>query len=247
MIVAQLLLTVDFMGRKGIIHRDLKPENILLNSKAQGVYDLRIADFGFATVYKPRNTRRQQTFAAQPRYTEEDASGGGVEEEVVCGTPGYIAPEALAGEGFTFKSDIFSIGSILFSVLTLKNLFTAPDYRTVMAQNKNCNFDDLDQRMRRCSPQAIDLVRQLLCKDPLRRPTAISALNHPWFAEEKLPLQSSINLNRLLAENKNQGIPQIQRELEQLMGNSLAIKNFTPPHNNNTQQQQQQNKSSLSA
>lgn len=39
------------MGRKGIIHRDLKPENVLLNSKAEGVYDVRIADFGFATTY----------------------------------------------------------------------------------------------------------------------------------------------------------------------------------------------------
>ena len=49
-IIAQLLLTVDFMSRRGIIHRDLKPENILLNSKAEGVYDIRIADFGFSTL-----------------------------------------------------------------------------------------------------------------------------------------------------------------------------------------------------
>ena len=125
----------------------------------------------------------------------------------MCGTPGYIAPEALAGEGFTFKSDIFSVGSILFSLLTLKNLFTAPDPRIVMEQNKYCDFDNLEHRMRRCSPQSIDLVRQLLCKDPLRRPTAISALNHAWFSEEKLPLQKSIEVNKLLADNKNQAIP----------------------------------------
>jgi calcium-dependent protein kinase len=37
------------MNRKGIMHRDLKPENILLNSKEPGIYDIRIADFGFAT------------------------------------------------------------------------------------------------------------------------------------------------------------------------------------------------------
>lgn len=48
MIMAQLLLTLDFMGRKGVIHRDLKPENILISSKEEGVFDLRIADFGFA-------------------------------------------------------------------------------------------------------------------------------------------------------------------------------------------------------
>ena len=54
MIVAQILLTIDFMVRKGIIHRDLKPENILLNSKTEGIYDIRLADFGFATVFTPK-------------------------------------------------------------------------------------------------------------------------------------------------------------------------------------------------
>ena len=49
MIVEQLLLTSDFMSRKNIVHRDLKPENILLHSKEDGVFDIRIADFGFAT------------------------------------------------------------------------------------------------------------------------------------------------------------------------------------------------------
>ena len=47
-IIAQLLLTVDFMNRKGIIHRDLKPENILLNSKSKKNFDIRIADFGYS-------------------------------------------------------------------------------------------------------------------------------------------------------------------------------------------------------
>jgi serine/threonine protein kinase len=54
-IIEQLLLSIDFMSRKGIIHRDLKPENILLNSKREGIYDIRIADFGFATHFDPNN------------------------------------------------------------------------------------------------------------------------------------------------------------------------------------------------
>lgn len=51
-IAEQILLTIDFMGRLGIIHRDLKPDNILLNSRESKVFDIRIADFGFATTIK---------------------------------------------------------------------------------------------------------------------------------------------------------------------------------------------------
>lgn len=140
-IIEQLLLTVDFMSRKGIIHRDLKPENVLLNSKAEGVYDVRIADFGFATKVMDQNS---------PHENES--------KTIVCGTPGYIAPEAIAGKGCSLKSDIFSVGSILFNMLTLKNLFSGSDYKTVMLKNRDCDWDNLSQRLRNCSNHAKDLV-----------------------------------------------------------------------------------------
>lgn len=123
-IIAQLLLTVDFMSQKGIIHRDLKPENILLNSKEKGVFDVRIADFGYA----------MQTL-------DPDAI---IDNNMVCGTAGYIAPEALDGKGYGLKSDIFSIGSILFSMLSLRNLFPGKDYKAIMFKNRACCLDDLD-------------------------------------------------------------------------------------------------------
>lgn len=78
LIAAQLLLSIDFMSHKHIVHRDLKPDNILINSKEDGVYDIRIADFGFAMILK------------QERTIESN-----VEREVVCGTAGYMAPEVL--------------------------------------------------------------------------------------------------------------------------------------------------------
>ena len=48
LIIAQILLSLDFMNQIGLIHRDLKPENVLLNSRSKGVYDVRIADFGYS-------------------------------------------------------------------------------------------------------------------------------------------------------------------------------------------------------
>jgi serine/threonine protein kinase len=98
------------MGRKNIIHRDLKPENILLHSKSPGVYDIRLADFGFAC------------------FADKIEKALDPDDEIICGTPGYIAPEALEGKGYTTKSDIFSVGSILYNILTMKNLFHGRNY-----------------------------------------------------------------------------------------------------------------------
>ena len=136
--MAQLLLAVDFMGRKGVIHRDLKPENILLNSKKQGVYDIRIADFGFAT-----------------NVLKTDISASSDDEHFVCGTAGYMAPEILEGKPLSLKSDIFSVGVILFNLLTLKNLFAGKNHKEVMINNKQCAYDkQLNMYLRGCSDEA---------------------------------------------------------------------------------------------
>ncbi len=101
------------MARKSLIHRDLKPENILLHSRSKGNFDIRIADFGFALdLSKPTECANSQTY--------------------ICGTPGYMAPEAALGRGYSLKSDIFSIGSIFYSILTLRNLFPGKDHDTIM-------------------------------------------------------------------------------------------------------------------
>lgn len=117
------------MSRKGIVHRDLKPENILLNSKVKGNFDIRIADFGFAMIINDPKLK----------YYEDN--------NTVCGTAGYIAPEVLDGKGYHLKSDIFAVGSILFSMLTLRNLFSGKDYKEIMRKNRACNLDDISSKL----------------------------------------------------------------------------------------------------
>ena len=207
--MAQLLLTLDFMGRKGVIHRDLKPENILISSKEEGVFDLRIADFGFAMPLESTTQEPNSTNLAN----------------VLCGTPGYIAPEALCGKGFNLKSDVFSVGSILYSILSLKNLFNGDTYQEIMDNNRICNLKYIQLDLYRCSPESKDLLRLLLSKDPEKRPTAIQALAHPWFFNEKLPLQSSVHLNKVLASRSRSSMP--RNELHMLVQKSIANANPT--------------------
>ena len=104
------------MQGRNIIHRDLKPENILLcfdeNNKNPDAY---IADFGFATECK-------------------DFS----QEVNIYGTPGYAAPEVLDHAQFTCKSDIFSIGSIIYNIITGVPLFQGRTAKNVLYKNLVC-------------------------------------------------------------------------------------------------------------
>lgn len=81
------------------------------------MYDVRIADYGFAT------TINEKSDVKDPLLT------------ITCGTPGYIAPEAIDGKGFTTKSDLFSIGAVLYNMLSLKNLFKGKGLSELIYQN----------------------------------------------------------------------------------------------------------------
>jgi len=149
------------MHQRGIIHRDLKPDNILLNSDKEGVLDVRVADLGLAC----------------------KASVDEVLEHK-CGTPSYIAPEVLAKTGYSFKSDLFSLGSIMFNLVTGRFLFYADSLTEMLRLNKECDLQCLQDPSIKLSPLGLDLMKRLLEKDPTRRPSAKDALKHPWFKED---------------------------------------------------------------
>lgn len=212
------------MGRQGIIHRDLKPENILLNSKKEGIYDLRIADFGFTVHLESPDEENQLLLNS------------------ICGTPGYIAPEVLNENPFNLKADVFSVGSILYSIFTLKNLFNGQSYQEIMDQNKLCNLKYILFDLKQCSHEARDLVSLLLSKDPAKRPSAIQALAHPWFYNEKLPLQNSVNLNQIIADRKC-SLPhrQNKEQVESLINNGAGgISSLVRPFKQNQAMMQPQ-------
>ena len=185
MIIAQLLLTVDFMSRKGIIHRDLKPENILLSSKNKKNLEIRIADFGFSL---------QTNLDDYEQYCDEG---------FVCGTGGYIPPEALQGRGFSLKADIFSVGSIMYSLLTLRNLFIGRDQNEILRANQQCDLEHVPKETRKCSIAAQDLLIKLLSINPESRPTAAEALEHPWFANEQGAVIGSLAVNAMFTMGRN--------------------------------------------
>lgn len=118
---------------------------------------------------------------------------------MICGTAGYLAPEVINGKGYSLKSDIFSVGSILFAMLANKSLFPRiADNETMLILNKVCDLPDMDQKLKqaKASQASRELVRAMLNKDPSKRPTAFMSLNHIWFTDYSEAIKHSINLNK---------------------------------------------------
>jgi len=130
---------------QGLIHRDIKPANILLEN---GVERVRITDFGLARA------------AADASLTQTG---------VVAGTPHYMAPEQARGEAVDHRSDLFSLGSVLYAMATGHPPFRAKEVMAVLRQVS----DDEPPLLRAVSPEIPDwlaaIVARLHAKDPAKR------------------------------------------------------------------------------
>lgn len=122
-IMTQLLLTIDYFHQCQYVHRDIKLENILINRVDDNQYDVKLADLGLAAKL-PRN---------------------GAKLEDKCGTPCYVAPEILRAQGYREKSDIFSLGSVFFNIVTRRYLFNGKDVQVLILKNKNCDLSQADR------------------------------------------------------------------------------------------------------
>ncbi|XP_048513356.1 calcium/calmodulin-dependent protein kinase type II delta chain isoform X15 [Athalia rosae] len=160
--IQQILESVHHCHHNGVVHRDLKPENLLLASKAKGAA-VKLADFGLAIEVQG----------------EQQAWFG------FAGTPGYLSPEVLKKEPYGKPVDIWACGVILYILLVGYPPFWDEDQHRLYAQIKAGAYDYPSPEWDTVTPDAKNLINQMLTVNPSKRITASDALKHPWICQRE--------------------------------------------------------------
>ncbi|KAH0576003.1 Kinase, CAMK CAMK1 [Spironucleus salmonicida] len=185
-LVRQILSALCYLHSNNVAHLDLKPENLLLKEVPEN-YDekhymplIKLADFGTCQMFG----------------NEESL------QKVLCGTPGYVAPEVLLQKKFTVQPDMYSVGVITYVLLAGQLPFDDRDIKKMIRKQIKGDwhftkiFDEI-------SPDARDFISKLMDLDHTKRPTAFEAIKHPWIVTEVNTVQltqSKTEMRKYLAK-----------------------------------------------
>ena len=154
-----LFEAIGYCHTNAVAHRDLKPENLLLKSEDNDS-EIKIADFGFAKKVLTPNSLTTQ-----------------------CGTPGYVAPEILEGVAYDEKSDMWSLGVIVYILLGGYPPFIEQNQRELFRKIRKGQYEFHEEYWGSVSPEAKDFISCLLTVQPSKRLTAEQALKHKWMTQ----------------------------------------------------------------
>uniref|UniRef100_A0A4W4F603 Serine/threonine-protein kinase n=1 Tax=Electrophorus electricus TaxID=8005 RepID=A0A4W4F603_ELEEL len=156
-LITQILAALRHLHFKNIVHCDLKPENVLLAS-AEPFPQVKLCDFGFARIIGEKSFRRS-----------------------VVGTPAYLAPEVLLNQGYNRSLDMWSVGVIMY--VSLSGTFPFNEDEDINDQIHNAAFMYPPNPWKQISPEAIDLINNLLQVKMRKRYSVDKSLSHAYLQD----------------------------------------------------------------
>ncbi len=145
MMVHEIAAALAHAHESGVIHRDLKPENVMV--REDGV--LKLMDFGIAKLLD-----------LEERMTVTGA---------LVGSPAHMAPEIIEGQEASPEADIFSLGTILYALITGRLPFSAPNATATLKRILDGVYEDPRQRVASLSDELADICNTCLAREPQRR------------------------------------------------------------------------------
>eukprot|EP00801_Mesodinium_rubrum_P000640 Mrub_00640.p1 GENE.Mrub_00640~~Mrub_00640.p1 ORF type:complete len:668 (-),score=115.52 Mrub_00640:5-2008(-) len=150
----QISLAIKHIHDRKILHRDLKTQNIFLNNKGE----VKMGDFGIARVLQ---------------HTYDCA-------QTAIGTPYYLSPEICQEQPYNQKSDVWSLGCILYEMVTLKHAFDANSMKGLVLKILRGSYPPIPEMY---SNEMKGLIAEMLNKDPKKRPSVKKILEKDFLAE----------------------------------------------------------------
>lgn len=155
--LASVILGLEYLHSNKVIHKDIKPENLLLDERGY----LKISDFGISKFYKKNN------------YKETG------------GTPGYISPEVILGQNYSYTADYFAIGVMGYEFMLGRRPYKGRIRKEVKEQILNHEISIIDgQKPENWSSESVDCINKLIIRKKENRLGA-NGINeikqHPWF------------------------------------------------------------------
>jgi eukaryotic-like serine/threonine-protein kinase len=176
-ITLQVARALDYAHFRGIIHRDIKPANVMLSHHGE----VKLMDFGIAR---------------DDKLSDLTETGTGL------GTPSYMSPEQILGDKLDFRSDVFSVGIVLYQMVTGRKPFVEDDARTVMQKIRLDRFTS-PRKVNSAVPRGLErIMARCMEKMPANRYPTTQALIDDLqdFLASRVPINHSARLVMYLRE-----------------------------------------------